>query len=147
VIRLASPLETGLIAALIDAAYRDYIPRLGREPQPMTDDYTALIAAGEVWVLDGSSALDGVLVVQRQEDCLLVRTVGIAPACQRQGLGSRLMGEVERMAAEADIRTLRLYTNEVMTGNVELYERLGYAETHRTGPEGKQVIYMTKELK
>jgi GNAT superfamily N-acetyltransferase len=146
-IRLASFFDERSIVALIDAAYRDYIPKLGRDPQPMTDDYAVLIAAGEVWVLDGSSALDGVLVVQRQEDCLLVRTVGIAPTCQRQGLGSRLMGEVERMAAEADIRTLRLYTNEMMTGNVELYERLGYTETHRTGPEGKQVIYMTKELK
>jgi GNAT superfamily N-acetyltransferase len=146
-IRLASPLEVGLVTVFIDAAYHDYIPRLGREPQPMTDDYTALIAAGEVWVLDGSSALDGVLVVQKNEDYLLVRTVGIAPTRQRQGLGSRLMAEAERLAAEADIRTLRLYTNEVMTGNVELYERLGYAETHRTGPTGKQVIYMTKELR
>jgi ribosomal protein S18 acetylase RimI-like enzyme len=147
VIRLASPLEVGLITVFIDAAYRDYIPRLGREPQPMTDDYTALIAAGEVWVLDGSSALDGVLVVQMQEDYLLIRTVGIAPTCQRQGLGTRLMGEAERLAKAADICTLRLYTNEVITGNVELYERLGYTETHRTGSEGKHVIYMTKELK
>jgi ribosomal protein S18 acetylase RimI-like enzyme len=145
-IRLASLFDERSIVALIDAAYRDYIPKLGRDPQPMTDDYAALIEAGEVWVSDGKTALEGVLVVQKAEDQLLVRTVGIAPACQRQGLGSRLMEEVERMAAEADIRTLRLYTNEAMTGNVELYERLGYAETHRSGPTGKQVIYMTKEL-
>jgi GNAT superfamily N-acetyltransferase len=146
-IRLASLFDERSIVALIDAAYRDYIPKLGRDPQPMTDDYAVLIEAGEVWVLDGSTGLEGVLVIQKQVGCLLIRTVGIAPTCQRQGLGTRLMGEAERLAKAADICTLRLYTNEVMTGNVELYERLGYTETHRAGPDGKQVIYMTKELK
>ncbi len=135
------------VTALIVGAYAKYIPHLGRSPQPMGDDYAALIEASEVWVLDGDAALDGVLVVQKQEDCPLVRTVGIEPARQRLGLGRFLMAEAERMATEAGIQTLRLYTNEVMTGNVELYQRLGYVETHRTGPEGKQVIYMTKELK
>jgi ribosomal protein S18 acetylase RimI-like enzyme len=147
VIRLARLDDAASVSALIRATYSLYVPRLGRDPQPMTDDYAALIEAGEVWVSDGKTALEGVLVVQKTEDYLLIRTIGIAPARQRQGLGTRLMGEAERLAVAADIRTLRLYTNEVMTGNVELYERLGYIETHRTGPEGKQVIYMTKELK
>jgi GNAT superfamily N-acetyltransferase len=145
-IRLASFFDERSIVALIDAAYRDYIPKLGRDPQPMTDDYAVLIEAGEVWVLGGAAGLDGVLVIQTADASLLIRTVGIAPHRQRQGLGTRLMGEAERLAKAADICTLRLYTNEVMTGNVELYERLGYTETHRTGPDGKQVIYMTKEL-
>jgi GNAT superfamily N-acetyltransferase len=144
--RQAQPSDASAVSELIHAAYALYVPRLGRDPQPMTDDYAMLIEAGEVWVLDGAAGLDGVLVIQKADASLLIRTVGIAPHRQRQGLGSRLMAEAERLAAEADIRTLRLYTNEVMTGNVELYERLGYAETHRSGPTGKQVIYMTKEL-
>jgi GNAT superfamily N-acetyltransferase len=144
--RQAQPSDASAVSELIHAAYALYVPRLGRDPQPMTDDYAALSEAGEVWVLDGSATLDGVLVVQKQTDCLLVRTVGIAPTRQRQGLGSRLMAEAERLAAAAGVRTLRLYTNEVMAGNVEFYQRLGYTETHRTGPKGKQVIYMTKEL-
>jgi GNAT superfamily N-acetyltransferase len=147
VIRRANPSEASLIAALIQAAYRDYAPKLGRDPQPMTDDYAELIDAGDVWVLDDAGNLDGVLVIQLVDSSLLIRTVGIAPHRQRQGLGTRLMAEAECLAVAADIHTLRLYTNEVMTGNVELYARLGYAETHRTGPDGKQVIYMTKELK
>jgi GNAT superfamily N-acetyltransferase len=145
--RKAQPSDVPNVSALIRAAYVLYVRRLGRDPQPMTDDYAVLIKASEVWVLDGTTALDGVLVVQKVEDYLLVRTVGIAPDRQRQGLGSLLMGEAEMLARAAGIHTLRLYTNEVMTGNVELYRRLGYIETHRTGPEGKQVIYMTKELK
>ena len=145
--RQARPDDVHNLSALIQAAYSLYVPHLGRKPQPMTDDYAALIEANEVWVIEDGSELEGVIVTQTIEDYLLVRTVGITPARQRQGLGTQLMAEAERLARAADIRTLRLYTNEVMAGNVELYERLGYAETHRDGPEGKQVIYMTKALK
>jgi ribosomal protein S18 acetylase RimI-like enzyme len=76
----------------------------------------------------------------------LVRTVGIATGWQRQGLGTKLLNEAEKICRASDIATMRLYTNEVMAGNVELYQRLGYCETYRVGPEGKQVIYMMKEL-
>ena len=145
--RLAQSEDVARVVALIDNAYAHYVPRLGRNPQPMTDDYEAMIASSQVWVLDGDVALDGILVVQTDEDYLLVRTIAVAPSRQRQGLGTQLLHEAEHLAVSADRSTLRLYTNEVMTGNVELYERLGYIETHRSGPKGKQVVYMMKELK
>ncbi len=146
VIRLAIPSDVTEITALIDAAYSGYAPLLQRNPQPMDDDYSVLIAAGEVTVRCEEGQILGVLVCQQREDHLLVRTVGIRPDRQRLGLGSELMRYAETIAAEHGWRVLRLYTNEVMTGNVELYQRLGYSETHRTGPDGRQVIYMLKEL-
>lgn len=145
-IRLARDDEADVVSALITAAYQDYVPRMGRLPQPMTDDYAAFIAAGTVRVLEVAGAVAGVLVLEEKEDHLLVRTVGIAPNQQRNGFGSLLMAHAEAVAAQSGHGMLKLYTNEAMTGNVELYTRLGYGETHRAGPDGVQVIYMEKRL-
>jgi GNAT superfamily N-acetyltransferase len=146
VIRPALPSDAADVGALIIAAYQGYVARLGKNPQPMDDDYTLLIADGQVWVMESDGELAGVLVCQKAEDHLLIRTVGITPERQRTGFGSSMMKHAEQIAKDSGVSVLRLYTNETMTGNAELYARLGYHETHRKGPEGKQVIYMTKVL-
>ena len=146
-IRQAQPADAEAVATLIGAAYGGYAPLLGRNPQPMDDDYAALIAAKQVFVLEDGGELLGVLVVQQPDDFeLLVRTVGIAPTHQGKGLGTQLMTYAEQVASDRDINRLRLYTNEVMDGTARLYTRLGYEETRREGPEGRQVIYMAKEV-
>jgi ribosomal protein S18 acetylase RimI-like enzyme len=146
VIRAAEMVDVARVASLIDRAYRGYVGALGRDPQPMTDDYHTLVSASEVWVYEHYGRIDGVLVLQSKDDHLLVRTIGIAPDRQRKGLGTKLMRHAEAVALASGQRQIQLYTNEVMTGNVELYERLGFVETHRTGPENKRVIYMTKAV-
>ena len=145
-IRPALPDEALDVSALIAAAYQDYVVLLGRNPQPMDDDYGLLIGDQQVSVLEQDGKLVGVLVCQMSDDHLLIRTVGIAPECQGAGLGKRLTGFAEELAKENAINVLRLYTNEVMAGNVEFYQRLGFRETDRKGPTGKRVIYMMKVL-
>ena len=144
--RLATLDDVDRVTTLIVAAYRDYIPRLGRNPQPMDDNYTTFVAENQLWVMEHRDEISGVLVCQHNDDHTLMRTVAISPEQQRKGLGSQLMMHAEQLALGEGNTTLRLYTNEVMTGYVELYEGLGYSETHRSGPEGKQVVYMIKEL-
>ena len=141
-IRQCNAAEVAPVCTLIEAAYRDYVALLGRNPQPLDDDYAALINAGEVFVLERDGRIDGALVLQQVEDHLLVRTVAVDPSSQRQGLGTLMMEYAEIHARDRGIATLRLYTNEVMAGNVELYSRLGYSETHRTGPVGRQIVHM-----
>lgn len=146
VIRLATKDDAADVTALIVAAYGHYVQRLGRNPQPMTDDYLAFIEAGDVHVVDMDCQIVGALVTQLQPDGLLVRTVAVDPARQRQGLGVELLAFAETIASEKTKNRLRLYTNEVMDGTVNLYSRLGYWETHREGSTGKQVIFMEKEV-
>lgn len=147
-IRPAEPADAEPVTALIHSAYGGYVSLLGRNPQPLNDNYAALIEAGEVFALTEDDALLGVLVVQEPEyGTLLVRTVAIAPRHQGQGLGTRLMAYAEQVADERDLTRMQLYTNEVMDGTARLYARLGYAETHRTGADGQQVIYMAKEIR
>ena len=145
-IRQCNAADVAPVWTLIEAAYRDYVPVLGRNPQPLDDDYASLIDAGELFVLERDGHIAGALVLQQAEDHLLVRTVAVDPSSQRQGIGTLMMEYAERHARDRGIATLRLYTNEVMAGNVELYRRLGYTETHRTGPAGRQIVHLASHL-
>ena len=146
-IRLAQSPDALPVTALVRAAYESYVPLLGRNPQPMDDNHAALIAAGEVFLLEQGGELAGVLVIQQQDRHeLLIRTIAIAPTSQRRGLGTRLIDYAERVADDRGISRVRLYTNEVMDGTERLYRRLGFDETGREGLAGRRVIYMTKEV-
>ncbi len=63
VIRLASPDDADIVAALTDAAYATYIFRLGRKPQSMTADYRHLATDHPVWLLYLGDQPAGVLVL------------------------------------------------------------------------------------
>ena len=57
-----------------------------------------------------------------------VKRVYVAPCLRRQGLGRRLMAEVERIARERGIRELRLDTRGDLVEARRLYEQIGYRE-------------------
>ena len=46
-IRPARPGEADTLRDVVHAAYRHYIPRIGKPPGPMLDDYAARIADGQ----------------------------------------------------------------------------------------------------
>lgn len=68
----------------------------------------------------------------------------VAPDRQGQGLGSRLLADLEQRLS-TDVAELRLFTGERSAGNLRLYSRLGYTETHRTPtPAGYALIHLAK---
>jgi GNAT superfamily N-acetyltransferase len=147
-LRLALPEEEAAVRTLVRAAYAHYVPRLGREPMPMTDDYRARILAGEAWVLlrNTDQALIGVLVLVEESDALLLDNVAIADVEQAKGHGRFLIAFAEEEAARRGFRTLRLFTNVKMVENIALYERLGFVETHRTVEHGFSRVFMDKQV-
>ena len=62
------------------------------------------------------------------------------------GITRRLLEFAENTASEAGFSHIRLYTNEAMTENLSLYQRIGYAETHRAEEKGLRRVYMVKTL-
>jgi hypothetical protein len=78
-IRPARAEEAETIHALVRGAYALYVPRIGREPSPMNDDYPALIAAGKVWAIDDEAELAGVVVLEDTPDALQVENVAVRP--------------------------------------------------------------------
>ncbi|MGH3798138.1 MAG: GNAT family N-acetyltransferase [Pseudonocardiaceae bacterium] len=70
----------------------------------------------------------------------------VAPDRQGQGLGSRLLTDLEQRLP-TDVAALALFTGDRSPGNLRLYTRLGYTETHRTPtPAGYTLVHLTKPL-
>ena len=145
-LRLATPLDIPAILRIVRDAYSPYIPRIGREPGPMTDDYVALIQAQRVQVLERDGAIDGLLVLIPEEDALLLDNVAVSPSAQGLGLGRKLLAIAEQTAMEMGYTSIRLYTNEAMVENLSIYQRLGYVESHRAEEKGLRRVFMSKAI-
>lgn len=145
-IRPARPDEAETLRTLVRAAYAHYVPRLGREPAPMTDDYAARIAAAQAWLLEAEGRPIGALVLEDTEEGLLIDNIAIAAEARGTGQGRRLMDFAEDEARRRGHARLWLYTNEKMVENIALYTRLGYRETHRAEQHGHRRVFMEKLL-
>ncbi|MEN2976651.1 GNAT family N-acetyltransferase (plasmid) [Tistrella bauzanensis] len=163
-LRRAGVTDAATITALTDAAYRPWIPIIGREPGPMGDDIAALLSAPgtEVWIADlaagpgeipsddgpGQAAgrAAGLVVLMSEPDHVLLHSVAVAPVAQGTGLGRRLMRFVDGRALELGQTQIRLYTHVKMARNIVLYGRLGYQETERRVDEGFSRVFMTKQI-
>jgi GNAT superfamily N-acetyltransferase len=138
--------DLSAVEEIVEAAYGKYVPRLGRKPVPMLDDYRILIEAGHVHVVEHDGAVMGVVVLIPEEDALLLDNVAVAPAAQGLGLGRTMLEFAERSAIGRGYRRIRLFTNEAMGENIALYFRNGYFETHRAEEKGVRRVYMAKVL-
>ncbi|WP_135458209.1 GNAT family N-acetyltransferase [Mycobacterium sp. DL99] len=101
----------------------------------LRDDAQRLIAAVRVYLFpaDPHTAELGRLVV--------------APDMQGRGRGSRLLELVEGRLPE-QVTDLRLFAGERSLGNLRLYSRFGYQETHRTPtPGGYALVHLTKRVR
>ncbi|HEX5327094.1 MAG TPA: GNAT family N-acetyltransferase [Acetobacteraceae bacterium] len=145
VIRPALPADRAAIERIVNAAYATYIPRIGKPPAPMLDDYAVRIAAGEVWVLDDGHPI-GVVVLIAEPDHLLLDNIAVAPDCQGRGHGRRLLGFADAEAARRGHAVLRLYTHALMHENLALYLAQGWREYARGSQSGYDRVFMEKRL-
>jgi ribonuclease HI/ribosomal protein S18 acetylase RimI-like enzyme len=75
-----------------------------------------------------------------------VKRVWVSPASRRQGLGRRLMAEIERRARERGLRELRLDTRSDLVEARRMYERLGYREVEPFGDNPYAGHWFAKRL-
>jgi ribosomal protein S18 acetylase RimI-like enzyme len=145
-LRRASAEDAAAVAALVDRAYRKYLPRIGRPPAPMVADYSDVIRRHQVWTAEKDDVLIAVLVLVPEENTLLIDNIAVDPSSQGKGVGRRLMAFAESEALRQGFGSVRLYTNEKMTENIALYIRLGYRETGREILRERYVVHMRKDL-
>jgi GNAT superfamily N-acetyltransferase len=145
-IRPADHSDVASIIAIVNAAYAIYIPRLGRPPGKMLDDYAALVLAGSVWVADVDDGLAGLLVLLPQPGHLLLDNVAVDPKRQGQGIGGALLQFADDEARRLGFSEMRLYTSETMTENIALYPRLGWTETGRGVQSGYNRVFFSKTV-
>jgi ribosomal protein S18 acetylase RimI-like enzyme len=145
-VSLACAGQEDAIRSLVRRAYALYVPRMGKEPGPMLDDYGARVAEGSAYVLECDNTLCGALVLLDYPDHLLLDNVAIDPAYQSRGLGRILIDFAEDEAQRRGYGEIRLYTHQTMTENASMYAALGYEETARGEQAGYDRVFMRKLL-
>ncbi len=75
--------------------------------------------------------------------CVIGRLM-VHPDKQGQGIGSRLMRMIESRFADAE--SWELFTGELSTGNIRLYEKLGYRVVRKEPFQGGRfsIVFMSK---
>lgn len=111
-------------------------------------DQLRAVLAGEAILLKamlGARIIGSVRGQFNDRTCLVSRLM-VAPDQQGQGVGAALMTALEDEAARrADLCVL--FTGHLSTGNLRLYRRLGYAETHRERvADHLTLVHMRKSL-
>lgn len=142
--------DLAAVLSVTEAAYEPYQALLGGPPLPVTEDYAPRILRGEVWLRERNEAVSALAVVERQADHLMIFSLAVAPAYQRQGLGIELLRFVDAKAVEWGLPEVRLYTNSRMERNIALYRAYGFQETgRRPNPyrPGWTLVDMTKSIK
>lgn len=162
-IRPAVSLDCDRLTELATMAYERYLERMDKKPAPMTEDYAKRVTEGCVFVLEVESGGEksdsdslnpssvspivvGFIVLFPEKDAMLLDNVAVDPAAQGQGHGKKLLSFAEEYALAAGFHRIILYTNEVMTENMQFYPRLGYTETHRAREGGFNRVFFSKKL-
>ena len=146
VLRPAVNDDAGFAAVCVAAAYAQWVPKLGRKPGPMLDDYHAIIAEDRVLIAEQDGIPVGLLVMRETEEGFLLDNIAVLPECAGQGLGRGLLIHAEETAVQLGYQSLYLYTNERMVENIELYAKNGYQEYARRMENGFRRVYMRKQL-
>jgi HAD superfamily hydrolase (TIGR01509 family) len=134
-VRVIEVAEAARCEAVLMRAFVDYTARLGRRPDAAA--YTrlpAFIADGRVFGLDVAGALAAVAVTSPHRGHWELDWLAVDPAHQGRGLGTRLLGAVERRARAAGATALRLQTASMMEHLLRFYAAQGFVEIGRGRP-------------
>ncbi len=146
-IRPATGADLAPVERVVREAYRVYIPRIGKPPGPMLDDYAARIREGSVSVLEaGNGAVAGIIILLPEPGFLFLLNVAVHPDFQGRSFGSLLMAFAEQETRERGLGEIRLYTHAKMTENIAMYARMGFVETGRAQEEGYDRVFMAKTV-
>lgn len=146
IIRPAKSVDSSAISDCVYAAFKCYIPRIGKPPGPMLDNYEEVIETHQVFVAVVENSIVGLVALSRQSHCMLLDTIVVHPSFQGNGFGKKLLAHAEQEAKRQGYTEIQLYTHEKMTENKAMYQKLGYVEIERRVENGYRRIYMKKQL-
>ncbi len=148
-VRRAEAADAGAIRDCAIAAFSVYLPRLPVVPLPMGKDYANAIALQQVWVADAGDATEiaAALVLDITDEGFLVDVIAVQPRHQGSGAGRALLELAEREALRQGFDSIYLFTNEKMSENRALYERIGYVEYRRLVLENRTRVFLRKALR
>lgn len=134
------------ITELTRAAYSKWVALLGREPLPMSVDYSEAFQLHRFDLLRQGRQAVGLIETVEQEGYLLIVNVAVQPGFQGRGFGRRLMAHAEELASASGLALIRLYTNSRFAENIRLYASLGYKVEREEALNGGSAVYMAKRM-
>ena len=135
------------IASCVCEAYLHYIERTGRQPAPMLEDYSAVIAESIVHVVALGERIVGSIVLKETQDGLYLDNVAVRPSAKGTGVGRLLLTFAETEARRRGHGSICLATHELMVENRALYERIGYVEYDHRVVNGYPRVFFRKILR
>lgn len=144
-IRLAQAADESAVRECAEDAYEQYVAAIGKKPAPMVADFASLIASGFVHVAaERQVNVVGFIVFFQQGDSILLENVAVRSDAAGRGIGKRLIAFCETEAERSGATSIKLYTNEKMTGNLSIYPHPGYRETERKTDDGFNRVFFEK---
>jgi GNAT superfamily N-acetyltransferase len=134
------------IRELTRAAYAKWVPLIDDEPRPMRADYAEALKTHRFDLVIENGAMVALVETAAESDHLLIVNVAVLPSHQGRGFGHRLLAHAEALAREAGYTELRLYTNQMFTLNIRLYESVGYVFDHEESFGRHTIVHMKKVL-
>lgn len=131
---------------IVQAAYRVYIARIGRQPGPMLDDYALRQRMGQLYAAAIGDEIVGIAVIVRAGDHLQLDNIAVHPRWQGRGIGRALIAFAEEMAQTLGLPEIRLYMHAATTENIALFARIGFEETRREFGDGYERVFMRKMI-
>src|SRR5262249_31784571 len=122
--------------------YSKYVPRMGREPAPMSADFAAAVAANHAVVVEAAGAIVAYMIAWPESEGYFIDNIAVDPAWHGQGLGRTVIDHAVDEAKRHGLSSLRLYTNVAMAENLSMYAHLGFVETDRATEQGFDRVYL-----
>jgi len=146
-LRRAETADAAPVRELTREAYAKWVPLIGREPKPMTADYTKAVRQHLIDMLYLDDELAGLVEIIPEADHMLIENLAVSPAFQGRGLGQHLLSHAEALTASRGHEEIRLYTNKRFEANVAFYLKRGYRlDREEPFPGGSVVVHMSKRL-
>jgi len=145
-IRLACAQDVAAVTDCVCQAFIHYIPRIGKQPGPMLEDYQASVEKSVVWVATQQNDILGVLVLFETAEGFCIETIGIRPGAQGLGIGGKLITHAENLARESGYSSIYLSTHRLMFESQSVYAHLGFVEFDRRTVNGYDRIFVRKQL-
>jgi GNAT superfamily N-acetyltransferase len=144
--RRAGPDDADIVRTLTRQSYTKWVPVIGREPKPMSADYTAAVRNHLIDMAFSEDVLAGLIEIIPHPDHILIENVAVSPDMQGRGLGKILVNRAEDETRTRKLTMVKLYTNAKFESNIQFYQRLGYEVERLEEFRGGQIVHMMKHL-
>ncbi|MCW2673989.1 MAG: Acetyltransferase [Frankiales bacterium] len=139
-IRSARPGDVDDVVSLVESAYRGESSRVGWTTEAdlldgqRTDPEEVASVLDDLVVAEDGGELVGCCTLVPRDGYAYFGMFAVRPGLQGGGVGSRLLAEAERLAAEHGVAQVEMTVISTRTELIDFYLRRGYVDTGETRP-------------